>query len=152
MARNVITRRNKAIEWTGLKEIEANVNRLLEALGGRNGREVGEEVKRVLMGGALVVRDEARDLVPVLTGNLREAIFAAYGTKRRPDVLVGVNTRMAVRRDRKDKRTYAGIIEYGNDTHQAQPYMRPAITYTRGKVIAIVAEGLRKIIEKALPG
>ena len=142
MARNVITRRNKAIEWTGLKEIEANVNRLLEALGGRNGRAVGEEVKRVLMGGALVVRDEAMDLVPVRTGLLKSAIFAAYGDDRKPDVLVGVNRRRA---------PHAHLVEYGTVNMQAQPFMRPAITYTRGKVITVVAEGLKKIIDKVLP-
>jgi HK97 gp10 family phage protein len=142
MARNVITRRNKAIEWTGLKEIEANVNRLLESLGGRNGRGVGLEVKRVLMGGALVVRDEAKDLVPVRTGLLKDSIFAAYGDDSKPDVLVGVNHRRA---------PHSHLIEYGTVKMQAQPFMRPAITATRGKVIAIVAEGLKKILDKALP-
>jgi HK97 gp10 family phage protein len=94
------------------------------------------------MGGALVVRDEAKDLVPVRTGLLKSAIFAAYGDKEAPDVLVGVNHKKA---------PHSHLVEFGTVKMQAQPFMRPAITATRGKVIAIVADGMKKILEKALP-
>jgi HK97 gp10 family phage protein len=94
------------------------------------------------MGGALVVRDEAKDLVPVRTGLLKSAIFAAYGDKEAPDVLVGVNHKTA---------PHNHWLEFGNVRTKAQPYLRPAITATRAKVIAIVADGLRKVFEKALP-
>lgn len=144
MARRILTAKGKAVRLEGIPELAANVNKLLATVGGSKGRAVGQEVKHVLMGGALVVRDEARDLVPVRTGKLKSAIFADYGDPKKPDVLVGVNYRIA---------PHAHLVEYGARGGQMppQPYMRPAITATRSKVANIVAEGFRKIVEDTLP-
>ena len=142
--RNILTKRGAAVRWEGLPEINRNVDRLLSQMGHREGQKTGDKVKRVLMGAALTVRDEARDMVPVRTGKLRSAIFAAYGDERKSDVLVGVNHRIA---------PHAHLVEFGSrgGKQPAQPYMRPAITATRGKVANIVADGLRKILDEELP-
>jgi HK97 gp10 family phage protein len=100
-----------------------------------------------MMKGALIIRDEARDIVPVVTGTLRDSIFAAYGDPKKADVIVGVNTRMAVDQDSEDKRTYAGIVEYGDDTRAPHPYMRPAINAARPLVARVVAEETLKAIQ-----
>lgn len=144
MARNVLTGKGKAVRLEGIPEIAANVNKLLKTVGGDKGRKVGDEVKRVLMGGALVVRDEARDLVPVRTGKLKSAIFAAYGDEKQPNVIVGVNYRIA---------PHAHLVEFGarGGEMPPQPYMRPAVTATRSKVANIVAEGFKKIVDETLP-
>lgn len=144
MARNVLTKKGKAVRWEGIPEITKNVNNLLAELGHKEGHKVGDKVKRALMHGALVVRDEAKDLVPVRTGTLKSAIFAAYGDNRKPDVLVGVNYKIA---------PHAHLVEYGarGGEMPPQPYMRPAITATRSKVANVVADGLKQIIEETLP-
>jgi HK97 gp10 family phage protein len=144
MARNVLTKKGKAVRWEGIPELQANVNKLLAEMGHREGQVVGKKVKRVLMGAALTVRDEARDLVPVRTGKLKSAIFANYGDERKPNVLVGVNYKIA---------PHCIFVEYGarGGEMAAQPYMRPAITATRSAVANMVADGLKGIIKETLP-
>lgn len=115
---------------------------------GYGNRKVAEELKRGLMKGALVVRDEAKDLVPVVTGRLKSAIFAAYGDPNKADVLVGVNTRIAVDPAHPKSGTYAGIVEFGDDERAPKPYMRPAIAAARPTVARIVKEELAGAIEK----
>lgn len=138
----------KVLEIEGIPEMTSKVNRVLLHTGGQNGRAVAKEIKQALMTGALIMRDEARDLVPVDTGLLRSAIFAAYGDDRKPDVLFGVNTRVAVKTTAAGTKTYAGVVEFGDDSHAPQPYMRPAVQATRGIVARTLKEGLTKAIEK----
>lgn len=142
--RRVLTKRGKAFRLEGLPELQANVDKILKAVGGRKGQAVGEEIKHILMGAALVIRDEAKDLVPVRTGLLKSAIFAAYGDPRKPDVLIGVNYKIA---------PHAHLVEYGarDGEMPPQPYMRPAVQATRAKAANIIAEGVRRLIEKTLP-
>ena len=115
-------------------------------------RTTGRKAKEVYMMAGLVLRDEARDLAPIikknpknpkawqLPGVLKKAIFAAYGKESEPNVLVGVNYKIAPQ---------AHWIEYGTSRIPAQPYMRPALTATRAKCVAIIAEGFRGIIDEA---
>jgi HK97 gp10 family phage protein len=136
MPRNVLTKRGKAVRWEGIPELTARVNKILTRFDVNKGTADG--LKRALMGGALVLRDEARDLVPVKTGKLKSAIFAAYGDDRKPNVLVGVNYNIA---------PHAHLVEYGTSHSAAHPYMRPAITATRSKIANIVADGLKKVLQ-----
>jgi HK97 gp10 family phage protein len=137
--RNVLTKKGKAVRWEGIPELQRNVDAILAKVGHRQGQEVGREVKRVLMGAALVVRDEAKDLVPVKTGLLKSAIFAAYGDERKADVLVGVNRKIA---------PHAHLVEFGASHSAAHPFMRPAITATRAKVANVVADGMKKLLQE----
>jgi HK97 gp10 family phage protein len=138
MARRIITPKGKSVRLEGLPELQAKISAIID-------RSTGREVKKIHMGGALVLRDEARDLAPILqkpkkgrvAGLLRSAIFAAYGKESTPDVLVGVNYRIA---------PHAHWLEFGNVRIPAQPYMRPAITATRSKIVAVIAEGYRKLL------
>lgn len=141
----------KLVTIEGIPDLQRNIDRLLAEMGGKDGRTAGEGVKRVLMGGALIIRDECRDLAPVKTGKLRSAIFAAYGKRGSPDVLIGVNTRIAVGKSGSGYKTYAGVIEFGNATHQPQPYMRPGITAARPSAVSYIAGGLRDLIQQILP-
>jgi HK97 gp10 family phage protein len=138
----------KPLRLEGIPEIVANANKLMRATG-YGGGDVARELKHGLMAGALIVRDEARDLVPVDTGLLRDSIFAAYGDSKKADVLVGVSTTKAVRTTKAgETRTYAGVIEYGNDEHPPQPFMRPAITATRPLVARVLKEKLTEAVDK----
>ena len=165
MARSVVTPKGKAARIEGLPELQAKIAKILD-------RTTGKDLKRVWMNAALVLRDEARDMAPVLkkphkghvAGLLRSAIFAAYGDPAKPNVLVGVNYRIA---------PYAHLVEFGGKEGKgprmtgdikgrktgnrvqstgympAQPFMRPALTATRSKCVAIIAEGYQKLIEEA---
>src|SRR4051812_34778253 len=105
MPRNVITRKGKQVQIEGLDQLQNNIAALMS-------RATGKEVKKIWMQAALDLRDAARDYAPVAKepikhyekgqpmriiqpGALRAAIFAAYGEPDKPNVLVGVNRRMA---------------------------------------------------------
>jgi HK97 gp10 family phage protein len=138
MARRIVTPKGKAVRIEGLAELQKRISDILD-------RTTGERIKRIHMGAALVLRDEARDLAPVLrkpkkgrvAGLLKSAIFAAYGKDTDPSVLVGVNYRIA---------PHAHWLEFGNARIPAQPFMRPAIAAVRSKVVAVIAEGYRKLL------
>ena len=135
----------KALTVEGIPELAASANKLMRQCGYGNA-EVAKELKTGLMAGALIIRDEAKDLVPVRTGRLKSAIFAAYGDRRKTDVLVGVNTRIPVDPKHPERGNYAGIVEFGDDERRPQPYMRPAIQATRPVVARVISERLRKAI------
>jgi HK97 gp10 family phage protein len=146
LGRSLLTK--KAIEFEGIAEIAANAKKLMIAAG-YQGADVAQELKKSLMVGALIVRDEARHMVPVDTGLLRDSIFAAYGKRDKADVLVGVNTRQAVTTSAGGKtRTYAGVVEFGDDSHPPQPFMRPAIAAARPTVARVVSDALRVAVDR----
>ena len=137
----------KALTVEGTPELTKKANDLMRQCG-YNNAAVAKELKQGMMTGALMIRDEAKDLVPVKTGRLRSAIFAAYGDQRKTDVLVGVNTRIPVDPENPEAGNYAGIVEFGDDERAPQPYMRPAIQATRPLVARVIAEKTREAIEK----
>lgn len=145
MARNLVTKRGKSVRLEGLQEISANIDRILKETGRSGARAVGEKIKRVLMGGALMVRDEVRDMAPHgKTGNLKRGVFAAYGREDKPDVLVGVNYRIA---------PHAHLVEFGHGGPNAappHPYFRPGIAAAKPLAIRAIADGLRKVIEESV--
>ena len=146
LGKRILTK--KAITIEGIEEIASNAAALVRASGYGHG-DVAQEYKRALMAGAMIVRDEARDLVPVDTGLLKSSIFAAYGDAKKADVIIGVNTRKAVSTSKGgETRTYAGVVEYGDDEHAPQPYMRPAISATKPLVARLLKEQLVIAVDK----
>lgn len=138
----------KAVVFEGIPEIVANANKLMRA-SGYGGGDIAREYKSGLMTGALIIRDEARDLVHKDERLLEKSIFAAHGDPKKPNVIVGVNTRQAVSTTKAgETRTYAGIEEYGNDERPPHPYMRPAITSTKPVVVRVLKEKLESAVEK----
>lgn len=139
----------KVITFEGIPEIVANANRLMRATG-YQGADVAKELKQAFMVGAMIVRDEIRDLVPVRTGLLKESVFAAYGDSKKADVLVGVNSRKAIKTSRKTGKTrnYAGIVEFGNARQPPHPYARPGIQAARPTAARVMKEALVSAVEK----
>lgn len=144
MARSLVTKRGKSVRLEGLPEISAAIDRILSETKRSGARAVGEKVKRVLMGGALMVRDEVRDMAPQgETGNLKRGVFAAYGREDKPDVLVGMNYRIA---------PHAHLVEFGHGGPNAappHPYFRPGIAAAKPLAIRSIAEGLKRVIDEA---
>lgn len=147
MARNIITPKGKQVQVEGLQDLNEKVGELMN-------RAVGKDVKKIWMQGALELRDAAREYAPVhdgpityysngqdartvQPGALRAAIFAAYGEDDKPNVLVGANYRIA---------PHCHWIEYGNSRVAAQPYMRPAISLMRSRIVSIIADGYRQLL------
>ncbi len=142
MGRNLAT--NKFLTLEGVPELRAKVELILS-------KTVGQSIKRVYMGAALVLRDEARDLAPVgpdrlvkgrliRGGAVKRSIFAAYGDAGKDNVLVGVNYKIA---------PHAWLVEFGTSKWRGKPYMRPAIRAVRAKAANIIADGFRKLLEEA---
>jgi HK97 gp10 family phage protein len=147
VARRVVTSRGRAVRIEGLPELQDKLADLID-------RATAKEVKKIWMQAALELRDEARNNAPVakepikhyekgetprliMPGALKSAIFAAYGAQGKQDVLVGVNYKIA---------PHAHWLEFGNSRIPPQPYMRPAITATRSTIVAIIADGYRKLL------
>ena len=147
MARNVVTARGAQVVFEGLPELQAKMAELMN-------RATGQEVKKIWMQAALVLRDAARDYAPIAAGPithyekgqpqrtikpglLRAAIFAAYGKPEAPNVLVGVNDKMA---------PHAHWLEFGNARIPAQPYLRPALVLMRSACVEIIADGYRRLL------
>lgn len=92
-------------------------------------------VTNAFMKPALMIRDEARDMAPVVTGKLKAGIFAA-AMKKRPGAVAGVH---GVH--------YAKWVEYGTEKTTPNPYFRPAILATRPLAANMLAPDLKKVIE-----
>lgn len=167
--RNLVTPKGKLAITEGLPELHKRIADVLEMVGGK-------EVKKVWMRGAIVIRDEARRLAPfdanpatrlnpkqpwhTTPGLLKRAIYAAYGKDTAPNVLVGVNYKLAgfahwiefgtadrTTGDIKGKSTGNHAANRGHVT--PHPYMRPALATKRAEAIAVIAQGYRELIEKA---
>ena len=141
MARRIITKGSKkgagqalGISIEGIDEIIARATDLSS-----KNQAFARDVKELSIAAATMVRDEARDLVPVRTGLLKSAIFAAGGDPGKSDALAGVNQRKA---------PHAYLVEHGTSKMKARPYMRPAVTYSRSGVTAVVIDGFRRLLDK----
>ena len=99
---------------------------------------LASRVQEALLVTAQVIRDEARDIVPVLTGNLRDAIFADIGKGAAAFAAVDVK-----------KAPYARMVEKGTSKMPASPYFRPAVNATRPLIARMIAEKLPGILADA---
>lgn len=125
------------VEVEGLDEAVRRVRSLTSSL-------EAKEVEQVLVKGMRVVRDEAKQRVPVRTGLLKSAIKARIGKRRGKFV---ANAFAAV--DYK-KAPHAYLVEYGTRRSQAKPYFRPAWDNKKDQVKKQIEEDLRKLLEGAL--
>jgi HK97 gp10 family phage protein len=127
----------KAMKMEGVPELVKTLKGLAATLNGEGTTAMTERLKAITMKPAMVVRDEARDMVPVVTGNLRDHIFAGPLTKS-VGALVGVS---GVR--------YADFVEFGTSHTQARPYFRPALNATRPLYANMIAGDLKDLIDDA---
>lgn len=86
---------------------------------------------------AKVIRDEAKRLVPVDTGSLRQKIGIIRNRARvgGSEVVVGIHSGI-VRRTGLEPVVYAMHVEFGTVYQRAQPYMRPAFQNKRGEAVS----------------
>jgi len=106
--------------------------------------------ERSLMAGAEIVADRAKQLVPVLSGNLRDSIIITFEG--------GLNS-AAVSQRRFFSTVYVGpsrgqgfyghMVEFGTIHMAAHPFMRPALDDTREEVQRAIGQSLWADIKKA---
>jgi HK97 gp10 family phage protein len=105
-------------------------------LSGEGRQAYTERLKDIAMKPVRVIADEARDLVPVVTGRLKAGIFAAPLTKR-VGAIVGVHNVV-----------YAPWVEYGTVHASAHPFLRPAVNATRPLFANMMAGDLKALIDE----
>lgn len=140
MARQAVTARKLGqisleVGIEGIAEINKEIAERLD-------RMTGVEAKKIWMRAALVVVREIRDNIHNITGTLSAGVFAAFGTKTKPNVLVGVSI------GGRGKAPHGWVVEHGHGgPHPAppHPYFKPGVQAARPMVGAIIAEGMKEL-------
>lgn len=146
MARRGLTTRQ--LEKTGVDIGLEGLPEVLDNIGARMDFMLGMEAKKVWMGAALIFVREIRDFVNSRTGKLASAIFAAYGRKEKPNVVVGVSY------GGRGKAPHAWLVEHGHaGIHPAppHPFFRPGVMAGRPLAGAYLIEGMHKLALTPLP-
>jgi HK97 gp10 family phage protein len=132
---NRISLGTKAMKLEGVPELVKTLKTLAATLNGEGAGAVTERLKAITMKPAMVVRDEAKDMAPVVTGKLRDAIFAGP-LKERVGALVAVKFVH-----------YAAFVEFGTSRTTAHPFFRPALNATRPLYANMIAGDLKALID-----
>ena len=139
--------------------IEASLegaDELMKTLRELSKNTVKNKVKKAVSDGADIVRDEAKRLVPVNTGRLRESIIARTAKRGISGVVIADYPRDAGTRKSKTRKQAAGsqeyyafAVEYGTRTMEAQPFMRPAMLNKREQVGRLIEDALEEAANEA---
>ena len=128
---------------SGFREAERKLERLARSL-------PAAVQERILTNAGVIVEDEAKILVPVLYGDLRESIGRADHTIDGKGKASGgvVAVYIGPSRGGNPSGFQAHFIEFGTIYITAQPFMRPAFDHTEGQVLAFIgAEARREIMQ-----
>lgn len=128
----------KAFKLEGIPEMKKTLLGIRKTLNKEGNAALNQMLIEALLVPAGFIADEARDLVPVKTGNLRDAIITGEGK--------GASAWAAVM---FKKAPYAGFVEKGTSKTPAQPYFRPAVAAVRPTAARVLAEKLPPIIALA---
>lgn len=136
----------------GLENLDRKLAKLAKAL--------PETVqKAALAEGGEIIASEARLLVPVDSGNLRDSITVSDERlggafkmdsglgSRSVQVFIGPRTRGG-----RPDGFYGHMVEFGTVKMAAQPFMRPAFDSTEGQVRSRIASELQMQVSKAIKG
>ena len=108
-----------------------------------------KELKGVIAAGAELVRDEARDRVPVDTGELKAALLA----KPSKDGLSAKDGYSPKRSGFKRAWKQAGwrfhFIEFGTKKTPARPFLRPAFRTHRNSIVKNIERAVMKTLQAA---
>lgn len=138
------SRRGSSIE--GADEIYENLQRVIDAPTGKKAKAVFMEAGGIVAGdikGHIGVDPKTR------SGELQRSVFVGPGDPDKPDVLVGINGKIAS--DEKG-RPYGPAVEWGHaGPHPApeHPFFRPALVQAAPRVGQTIKNGLLEVIESA---
>jgi HK97 gp10 family phage protein len=124
------------VKVTGAKEAAAALQQLPKEL---HGNAMGD----VLYEAAKPIADEARRIVRVRTGTLRDSIKIALATKdqkaeRGSAIFIGATE------------FYAHFMEFGAPQHPPYPFMRPAFDAKGKEAQQIIEQGLLQAVSRAV--
>jgi len=127
--------------------------------------------RRALLQAGQPIADQARQLVPVLSGGLRDSIVVTTRTANKPGAgafaaamrggatraEAGKAMRAAAKGGRSSVEVYIGagqlphahLVEFGSINNSPQPYLRPAWDAGKQKVLDDIREFLGQEIDKA---
>ena len=122
----------------------AEMERLLKELGPRAAVNAG---RPALVAGARPIVEEAKRLVPVDTGDLRDAI-AVDASSRRQGLAAAVGGEIGISIGfTKPTSRRAHLTEFGTAHSAAHPFMRPAMEAKAGDALDAMGHSLQKGIE-----
>lgn len=113
------------------------LDRLLKTLPGRPAKKA---VRSGTLGGAGIVRKEARQNVVEDTGDLKKGIIARKTDESRTHTTYSVGPSTKV--------YYGQFLEFGTQHVQARPFLRPALEQNVPKVLAKMSKSMGKAIER----
>lgn len=113
----------------GLKETQANMERILKELEGRPMTEAMRDA-------AQIVQRDAKRNAPVLTGRLQASITAQVITQSKTVMgIVGSSV------------TYAPFVEYGTRRMRARRFLQNALEDNQIEIVRKIEDAVREIIE-----
>lgn len=115
------------IEVSGLSDLISK----LDSIG--TGIASPEAMKEVFLPGAQLVRDKAKAIVHVKSGEARDNIFAVPGAEGLPDCVAGISLER---------------VPYAHKLETEFPYLRPAADSSGDEVLQLAAAALSKKIEE----
>jgi HK97 gp10 family phage protein len=118
-----------------MKDVTVDVSDMKKALD-RAGDELLAGFSEAIKEAAQAVRDDARYLVPVDTGNLRDSITHRAKGKLRREVYV----------DTSDA-PYGHIVEFGSSARPENPFMGPAAARERAEFKKRVIAAVKRIAD-----
>lgn len=118
----------------------AQMEKLLKELGPEVAARLGDQALRA---GAKPIIDEAKRLVPVRTGQLRDSLTVVIERRRKED-----DERLAVIGFKKPVSRIAHLIEFGTSKMAAKPFMRPAMDAKAGDALGQMGKVLARGIER----
>lgn len=135
---------------SGFAELDARLAKLPTAMR-------PEIVTPALMAGGEVIAEEARVLVPVRSGNLRDSI--TVGTEPLNSAAGGltalgetVNVGPAQGKDAEHDGFYGHMIEFGTKHAAAEPFMRPAFDSKKDEAFEVIADRICAEIDRIAKG
>lgn len=143
------------VQIDGLKELDAKLRRIADQFEDKAATGI---TKNALRKAARVVRDDAKRLVPVDQGNVRDNIVVVTeNAKNRPSDAPGdgPSALVTVRKFAKSDGTplyYARFLEFGTEKMSKKPFLRPAFDENKQSLPGIIrkslADGIDKFVRK----
>jgi HK97 gp10 family phage protein len=133
--RTIAVKSGKAAKIEGVPQLINTLKDIAATMNGEGADAMTAMLKEAIMKPAMVIRDEAKDLCPVVTGKLRDSLFAAP-IKSKIGAIVGTKGVY-----------YAQWVEKGTVKTNAHPYFRPAMNATRPLFTNMIAGDLNKVID-----
>lgn len=137
------------VKIDGLDELVKTLDRL-------DSMEAEEGFQNGIVDGALLVIQEAKDLVPVDSGDLRDSLHIGGYTKLTPEYRK-VGSYGALKKPIGKGKTfgvfagstlpYAHLVELGTKRTRAKPFLRPAADTKQDEVVKAVEQAIQAVIE-----